>query len=532
MKLIIASGPNKGAIFDVPEGSCTLGRAHANQIVLYDRRASARHAAIEPTDGAHTLRDLGSSNGTYVNGRLVAFAELKPGDLIQVGDTVLAFEHLPPDECEAPFRVVRDTAEGTAAIRATVPRTESSALPDPRATAVDVGELREDRRKLLALYRVNTAIDACGETRELLARVLEEIFDVLRADRGFVMLLDERTGDLLPAAMRRRHAAEATEEVAISPAITHQVIDVGEAVLTTEASDPGAGRSTMCAPLHGRQRLQGIIYLDAPAARPFSARDLQLLTVMANQLGVAIENARLLEARLADERFAAIGQAIAGLSHYIKNILGCMQGGAQILQRGLDEDDRTRLLRGWDILRRNERKISELVLDMLNYSGAPEPLLDPVQVNDLVDEVAESLGADAEKEFRVERDLAPDLPVAQLDSTAIHRCLLDLLSNAIEALPNEGGVVHLITRHDPAEQMLRISVADNGCGIEPEFLPRIFDAFVTTKGAKGTGLGLAVVDKLAKEHGGRVEVESERGRGSTFTLVLPVQPGPAGRIEN
>jgi len=529
MKLIIASGPNKGAIFDVHEGSCAIGRAHANQIVLYDRRASARHAVIEPANSGHTLRDLGSSNGTYVNGLLVARVELQPGDLIQVGDTVLAFEHLPPpDEEAAPFRVVRDAAEGTSAIRATVTRSESSTLVDPRETAVDIGELREDRGKLLALYRVNNVINAAGDSRELLARVLEEIFDVLRAERGFVMLLDERTGDLIPAAMRRRHAADAAEQLAISRAITHQVIDIGEAVLSVEAADPSGGRSTMCAPLHGRQKLQGIVYLDTASAHAFSARDLQLLTAMANQLGVALENLRLHEARLADERFAAIGQAIAGLSHYIKNILGCMQGGAQIAQRGIDADNRTLLLKGWDILRRNERKISELVLDMLNYSGAAEPLREPVQANDLVDEVTESIGADAEKAFRVERDLAPDLPIAQLDSTAIHRCLLDLLSNAIEALPDDGGVIRFITRFDPAEQAVRISVADNGCGIEPEFLPRIFDVFVTTKGAKGTGLGLAVVDKLIKEHGGRVGVQSERGRGSTFTLVLPIQPAAHG----
>lgn len=280
----------------------------------------------------------------------------------------------------------------------------------------------------------------------------------------------------------------------------------------------------MCAPLHGREGPQGILYLDNAAANAFSARDLQLLTAMANQLGIALENMRLAEARLAGERFAAIGQAVAGLSHYIKNILGCMQGGAQIVQRGLDADDRELLRRGWDILRRNERKISELVLDMLNYSGASEPLLEPCQANDLVEEVAEAVGAEAEKPFRVERDLAPDLPTAQLDSTAIHRCLLDLLSNAIEALPESGGVIRFVTRYDAGANAIRLSVAENGCGIEPDLLLRVFDVFVTTKGAKGTGLGLAVVDKLVKEHGGRVEVVSQPGRGSTFTLVLPVQP--------
>jgi signal transduction histidine kinase len=201
-----------------------------------------------------------------------------------------------------------------------------------------------------------------------------------------------------------------------------------------------------------------------------------------------------------------------------------MQGGAQIVQRSLERDNREMLHRGWDIVRRNERRISELVLDMLNYSGASEPLFEPCYVNDLVEEVAEAAGAAGKKEVRVERDLAPDVPLGHLDSGAIHRCLLNLLSNAMDALPDTGGVIRFTTRHDPEEQTVRVAIADNGCGIDPELLPTIFDVFASTKGAKGTGLGLAVVKKLVEEHGGRVDVDSRLGEGSTFTLVLPLRP--------
>ena len=128
----------------------------------------------------------------------------------------------------------------------------------------------------------------------------------------------------------------------------------------------------------------------------------------------------------------------------------------------------------------------------------------------------------ADKEFRVECDLAEDLPVALLDLTALHRCLLNLLSNAIDAVPDEGGVVRFITRRHPDERAIRVAVADNGCGIDPELLPTIFDVFVSTKGSRGTGLGLAVVQKLVEEHGGRVDIDSEPGKGSTVTLVLPL----------
>jgi signal transduction histidine kinase/pSer/pThr/pTyr-binding forkhead associated (FHA) protein len=528
VKLIIIAGPNKGTVFDVQENRCTLGRAHSNRVVLYDQRVSAYHAVIEPDGGRHAVRDLGSANGTYVDSLLVTRALLRPGSTIQLGETVLAFERPPlPEDDGANFSVVDASPGETTAIYATVGKDETTILEED--SVGDIEALREDRRNLLALYRVTSVINSVSEIRPLLTRVLEEVLDALDAERGFALLREPESEELVPAAMRRRHAGGSTSPLTMSKSIARQVMDKREAVLsTTEVA--GKRVSAMCAPLHGRTELQGLIYVDTPtSSQAFSPRDLQLLTAMADQLGTALENLRLMEARLAGERFAAIGQAVAGLSHYIKNILSCMEGGAQIVQRGIDHNDPEVAHRGWAIVRRNERKISDLVLDMLNYSGANEPLREPCSLNDLVEDVAEPLAGEADKEVRVECELDPDLPVAQLDSRAIHRCLLNLVSNAIDALPDEGGEVRLATAYDAEERMLHVSVQDSGCGIEPEILPTIFGAFASTKGSRGTGLGLAVVKKLVEEHGGRVEVQSEPGQGSTFTLVLPIEPPPRGQ---
>ncbi|NQT86376.1 GAF domain-containing protein [bacterium] len=531
MKLIIVKGPNKGTRFDVDDTTCTIGRAHSNRVVLYDPHVSARHAVIEAVTRGYAIRDLGSSNGTFVNGLLAAGTRLMAGDTLQVGDTVLAFQQVPVDISRtAPFSVDR-ADESTTSIHATL-RREDASLFRGKAPSANVESLHEDRRKLLALYRVNNAISSVHETHELMCRVLEEIFDVLNAERGFVMLLDESTDELVPVAVRRRHADNRDARVAIGHDITRQVVEKGEAVLSTDtprSSQTAQGglsaakaRSVLCAPLHGREKLQGIIYLDNVASRArFTPRDLRLLTTMADQLGAAVENARLAEARIESERFAAIGQAVAGLSHYIKNILGCMQGGGQIVQRGLDGEDIDLSRRGWDIVRRNENRIAELVLDMLNYSGAGEPYLEPCQLNDIVIDVAESTGADQQKAVHVETELAEDLPSAQADPVAVHRCLLNLVSNAIDALPDEGGTVRFQTSLRPDEKSVCISVSDTGAGIAEDRVAGIFNVFVSTKGARGTGLGLAVVSKMMKEHGGSVEVESESGKGSSFTLVFP-----------
>jgi signal transduction histidine kinase len=532
MKLILVAGPNRGTVFDVPEPTCTIGRAHSNLVVLYDQRVSAYHAVVEPDGDRHAVRDLGSANGTYVDNLLVTRALLRPGSTIQLGETVLAFERPPlPSDDEAGVRIVDPMPGQTTAIFATVGKDETTILEEEGAD--DIEALREDRRNLLALYRVNNVINSATETRPLLCRVLEEVLEALNAERGFVLLQDAKSGELGPAAMRRRHAAGPASQLNISKAVTRQAMETGQAILST-AESGGPRVSVMCAPLHGRKEPQGLLYVDTPSGGgAFAPRDLQLLTAMAGQLGTALESVRLVEARVAGERFAAIGQAVAGLSHFIKNILTCMDGGAQIVQRGIEHNEPDALRRGWGIVRRNERKIADLVLDMLNYSGANEPLREPCSVNDLVGEVVESLGVEsdrqfrgteADKKFRVEQDLDPELPIAYLDSTAVHRCLLNLVSNAMDALPEDGGCLRFVTRYSPEEDAVRLAVADNGCGVEPDLLPFIFDGFRSTKGARGTGLGLAVVRKLVEEHGGRVEAESQPGQGSTFTLVLPVKP--------
>ena len=539
MRLIIIEGPNTGSVF-WPEGDrCTIGRAHSNDVVLYDRRVSAHHAVIEPTPDGPVIRDLGSSNGTYVNGRLVSSSPLMPGDTIQVGDTVLAFERLPSQAAhDVSLTLTEASGTTTAVVRATAREEDSTRILAPMPPREDAESLREERRRLLALCRVATAMNSVRDTRSLLTRVLEEIFEIFEAERGFILLLDEETGDLKPAAMRVRHPSSQPEEIIISRTIADQVLEKGEAVLSADValderfaaaeSLVAAGtRSAMCAPLRGRERTHGIIYLDNTGKpEAFTPRDLPLLNAMASQLGIALENARLVEARLADERFAAIGQAVAGLSHYIKNILAAMQGGAQLVERGLKRNDLEGLRKGWQVVRRNERRIADLVLDMLNYSGASEPLFEDCDLNELVAEVADSVGSRTRKHITVERQLDPELPTAQVDPDAIYRCLVNLVANAIDALPKEGGTIRFITRHSPEENAVRIGVADTGCGIDPDLLPNIFEVFVTTKGAKGTGLGLAVVDKLMKEHDGKVEVESEPGKGTTFWLVLPLVRRP------
>lgn len=230
------------------------------------------------------------------------------------------------------------------------------------------------------------------------------------------------------------------------------------------------------------------------------------------------------------ERLAAVGQTVAGLAHAIKNIAGGLTGGAYVLEKGIELDNNKYLSQGWDMLKGNVGRIKNMALDLLNYSKDREPeyrLCDPnkpaQEVFRLMLSRARAYGITLEKDFN------EDLPKVWFDPDGIHRCLLNLLTNALDAcididcrsedsrvvfrsLPNEGWAVEY-------------QVEDNGCGMDKETRAKIFQSFFSTKGTGGTGLGLMITKKIIDEHGGRISLESEIGKGSKFSIKLPEKSG-------
>jgi PAS domain S-box-containing protein len=229
------------------------------------------------------------------------------------------------------------------------------------------------------------------------------------------------------------------------------------------------------------------------------------------------------------ERMAAIGKTVAGVAHYIKNILSGLKGGAYVINSALSKNDLELIKKGWAMVEKNIDQITLVVTDMLIYSGDRKPVHEWVSPNDLVAEVM-NLMAERAKLCRVEllADLEPKLKAVAMDKTAIYRCLLNLVSNAIDACTLEGimqgnGRV-IIKTAKAAGWGVKFEVVDNGTGIPPETQQRLFTDFFTTKGYKGTGLGLPVTKKIVSEHGGQLRFESEPEKGTRFVLFLP-NPG-------
>jgi signal transduction histidine kinase len=222
------------------------------------------------------------------------------------------------------------------------------------------------------------------------------------------------------------------------------------------------------------------------------------------------------------DRLALIGETVAALSHSIKNMLQGMRFGADAVDLALSRGDLARAQEGWPVLQRNLDRIHALALNMLAW--AKERPLEPeaTDANDIAREVRELLApAAGRRRVGVVIALDESLPPVEIDGPAIHQALTNLVLNAIEAAPERTGLVEIGTAYRVESDELVIRVTDNGTGIPDAVRARLFEPFVSSKGQRGTGLGLAVARKIAERHGGRLEVEQTSRKGTTFALVLP-----------
>jgi signal transduction histidine kinase len=235
---------------------------------------------------------------------------------------------------------------------------------------------------------------------------------------------------------------------------------------------------------------------------------------------------KLLEA----ERLAAVGQTVATLAHAIKNIIGGLKGGIYVFEKGMELDKEQYLLQGWEMVKGNVEKIKNLALDLLNYAREREPDCKRIDPNQIArDLYGLMLAQSREWGINLVLDLDETLPEILLDPEGIHCCLLNLVGNAFDAcmdVEHAGGLKEVIIRTARAEEGgVEYGVIDSGCGMDEDVKDKIFRSFFSTKGTRGTGLGLMITQKIVREHGGDVKVESEKGKGTRFAIKLAAHPG-------
>ena len=317
------------------------------------------------------------------------------------------------------------------------------------------------------------------------------------------------------------------EGVLTSDARQDQRFDAAGSIITTGI------REAICVPMQGRYGNVGLIYIDtftSPGraltenrADQFTEDHLKLMIAIGHQAALAIEDTNYYSAMVQAERLAAIGQTIAGLSHHVKNILQGVRGGSYLIEEGLKENDQEIVTRGWRMVEKNQEKISALVLDMLTFSKDRQPDMVVSDLNSIVGDVIELQQVRAEElGVRLVDERSANVPDLVFDGDGLHRAILNIVSNAIDACEDtENAVVRVSTNYDRQAKRLSVVVSDTGPGIAEEDRERIFGLFESEKGKRGTGLGLPVSQKILREHDGDIKVVSEVGMGSIFTLSWP-----------
>ncbi|MCG8619778.1 MAG: response regulator [Desulfobacterales bacterium] len=237
---------------------------------------------------------------------------------------------------------------------------------------------------------------------------------------------------------------------------------------------------------------------------------------------------RLEKELVQSERLAAVGQTVSGLAHYVKNILIGLKGGSYVVDVGIKKNNTDKLKTGWKTIKRNINRISDLTQDLLTYSKERKPELVACFPGEIVADVV-SLVTDtaAANGIEIISQVDPGLGKMTVDPQTIHRALLNLVNNAMDAcLEDEDTSKDFQVRISAAAagRNVELVVEDNGCGMTGKTMSRLFDPMFSTKGGKGTGLGLLVTGKLVEEHKGRIETESELGKGTRFRITLPAEP--------
>jgi signal transduction histidine kinase len=424
-------------------------------------------------------------------------------------------------------------------------------------------EIRQRSQELSALNAVVSTASQSLDLDEILKATFDKVLETIGGEAGAIYLLDQGNNNLVVKVYRGVSPELVEETIGWDGGLAGRRLRSGEPIVVEDISkEPeltriaatGKGlRSYIGVPLKSKDKVLGVINVITSRPRRFAPRDVELLTSVGNQIGVAIENARLYEAAqrevterkrleeelrkaysdlrdsqaklIQSEKLAATGRLAASVAHEINNPLQGISNYLSAISQQVAEEHP--LHEDLEMVKLGFERISEIVRRLRAFYRPAEERMEPTDINGVVERVLALLGHQLSLgKVEVKTELAEQELLVLGSAGQLEQVLVNLVVNAQDAMPQGG---ELMVRTALREDMVQLQVLDTGYGIGEEQMSRLFELFSSGKEGKGLGVGLWISHNIIEGHGGHIEVESQVGQGTTFTVSLPAYLKEKGR---
>ncbi len=417
-------------------------------------------------------------------------------------------------------------------------------------------QLEQLNIRLATLNAISKIISSGLNVDEMLNSTIDKILEAPEVDSVSLYLLNDG-GKILNLAAHKGLSANFINNPIMRSrkpgnGLLGQVLLDGEPKVinnTLQSIDPDVDllieegfQSTVYIPLTTKGASLGVMCVSALNPNTFSSEFVEFLTVIGNHIGVAVDNANMhknikeayqdlkevQEQIVWTEKLASLGKLAATIAHEINNPLAGVLNYIRLIIKQLSRnnfsheklEDISRYLK---IMESETARCGDIVKDLLAFARRTKITMESNNIEDIINKTLNLISHELEmKELQVRKNIAPNLPKVKCDFKQIQQVLLNLLYNASEAMPSGGTLTITANKADGAKALIEVAISDTGCGISEKDMENIFEPFFTTKEeGKGVGLGLSVVYGIIARHNGTISVESEPGKGSTFTIRLP-----------
>ena len=391
--------------------------------------------------------------------------------------------------------------------------------------------------KLNLLIDAAKTVNSTLDLDRLLDVILEAAIKSIAADRGTLYLVDELKSEIWSKALRGTEVIEI--RLPIGKGLSGYVAKTGETINIPDAHndprwnpdvDKKSGYRTnnmLCMPMQNRDgKIIGVFQMLNKKGGPFTTQDEEFINALSIHASIAIENARLAQEMINNERLSAVGRMASTIIHDIKNPMGTLRVYAQVMKKKSGNEEAAKLA---DEMIHQVDRFVNMAQEILDFSrGVSATNIEETEFGEVMEGVLAFIEKDLTKRnIKLEKNL--NFPgKVKIDQDKIVRVFYNIASNAADAMPT-GGTLTVTT--EDAGGMVKVDFKDTGTGMPEEVKRKIFEPFVTYGKKHGTGLGMAIVKKVMDDHKGKIEIETEMGKGTTFIIRLPLHPPEEGKKE-